>query len=130
MASINFRGKTYKSVFDMPTDVRKAYQREKGQTERKISNPLTDFVEMSDEVREMYERALGDVADKPLSSRPLKELPKTEDIYRRSAQANRSQIETPPPAIEIDDGPRRLVVTFFVLILLGGIAFLVMRFAL
>lgn len=98
MNTITFRGKTYHSIFEMPDKVRKEYQKEKQQSSGKpIANPLTDFVEMSDEVKKIYERALGNVEKKPLSSRPLKELPKTEDMYRQSAEARKSQYPTSPP---------------------------------
>ncbi len=130
MAKIVFRGKTYHSVFEMPAEVRRAYQIEKSKSgDRKIANPLTDFVEMSDELKEIYERALGDVEAKPLSSRPLKELPKTEDLYRQAEQASRTPAPTAPPAIEVDDGPRRLVLTLLVMILLAAALFIVVQYA-
>ena len=144
MSTIVFRGKTYNSVFEMPDDVREAYQIEKRKqpAENKASKPLTDFVEMSDEIRELYERALGNVEDRTASSQPLSELPKTEDIYRQSAPAHmrdlpsdesvyrQSKPLSPPskPAIELDNGPRRLAWTLAALILLGGIAFFVMQY--
>jgi hypothetical protein len=88
MPKIEFRGQTYNNEFEMPYDVRQAYIREK---ERRIdkddsnAKPLTDIVDMSPEVKEMYERALGKVEEKFGSSQRTKELPKTEDIYRQSA---------------------------------------------
>jgi hypothetical protein len=88
MPSIDFRGKTYQNEFEMPPDVREAYNREKERrTTQKdsASKRLTDIVEMSPEVKAIYERALGNVDKKLASSRPSKELPKTEDIYRQSA---------------------------------------------
>jgi len=145
MSKIVFRGKTYNSAFEMPDDIREAYQIEKRKqtTENSnVSKPLTDFVEMSDEIKELYERALGNVENKDFSSRPLSELPTTEDIYRQSAPAHmqglpsdesvyrQSKPLTPPsePAIELDNGPRRLALTLAVLILLAGIAFFVMQY--
>ena len=144
MSKIVFRGKTYNSVFEMPNDIREAYQIEKRRTpaENNTSKKLTDFVEMSDEIRELYERALGNVDAKPASSRPLSELPKTEDIYRQSAPTNmknlpsdeiiyqRSRPPSPPAhqAIEDDDGPRRLAVSLAVIILLAGLAFFVFQY--
>ena len=144
MSSIVFRGRTYNSVFEMPDDIREAYQIEKRKkpAENNAARPLTDFVEMSDEIREIYERALGNVEQKPASSRPLSEFPKTEDLYRQSAPAHMRgfsqdekmlrQSERPPlpsqPAIEDDNGPRRLVWTFAVLILLAGIAFFALQY--
>ena len=144
MSKIVFRGKTYNSVFEMPNDIREAYQIEKRKhpTEDIASKPLTDFVEMSDEIRELYERALGTLDDKPASSRPLSDLPKTEDIYRQSAPKHMKHLPSdesmyrpspslsPPthPAIEADNGPQRLALTLFVIILLAGIAFLVSQY--
>jgi len=144
MSKIVFRGKTYNSVFEMPNDVREAYQIEKrnqpvGNTAAK---PLTDFVEMSDEIRELYERALGNVEDRTVLSKPLSELPNTEDIYRQSAPSHMQNMPSdesiyrqskplaPPakPAIEDDNGPRRLAMTLAVLLLLGGVAFFVMQY--
>ncbi len=85
MPKIEFRGKTYNNEFEMPTDIRQAYNKEKGRNS-KTTKPLTEIVDMSPEVRAIYERALGNVEEKlGSSSRPLNELPKTEDIYRQSA---------------------------------------------
>ena len=144
MSKIVFRGKTYNSVFEMPNDIREAYQIEKrkqpaGTTSAK---PLTNFVEMPDEIRELYERALGNVENRTASSRPLSELPKTEDIYRQSAPSHmRDQpsdesiyhhsrpLPAPShPAIEDDDGSRRLALTLAILILLAGVAFFVIQY--
>jgi hypothetical protein len=88
MPKIEFRGKTYNNEFEMPPDVRQAYNEEKEhRTEKnKIgTKSLTDIVDMSPEVQAIYERALGKVEEKLASSRPSNELPKTEDIYRQSA---------------------------------------------
>ena len=145
MSKIVFRGKTYNSVFDMPNDIREAYQIEKrrlptGQSDP--AKPLTEFVEMSDEIREMYERALGSVENKTASSKPLSKLPTTEEIYRQSAPAHMKNISSDeiiyreskplmPPAhqaIEDDNGPRRLALTLGVLILLGGLAFFILQY--
>jgi len=144
MSKIVFRGKTYNSVFEMPNDIREAYQIEKRKqpAENTAAKPLTDFVEMSDEIRELYERALGNVEDRTPSSRPLSELPKTEDIYRQSAPSHMQNMPSdesiyrqskplaPPaqPAIEDDNGPRRLAMTLAILLLLGGVAFFVMQY--
>ena len=144
MSKIVFRGKTYNSVFEMPNDIREAYQIEKRKrpTESSAVKPLTDFVEMSDEIRDLYERALGNVQEKTASSRPLSELPKTEDIYRQSAPSHMRDLPSdesiyhqsgplaPPsqPAIEDDNGPRRLAFTLAMLILLAGIAFFIMQY--
>jgi hypothetical protein len=88
MAKIEFRGQTYNDEFEMPYDVRQAYRREKERLVREDNSgnrPLSDVVDMSPEVKAMYERALGDVEDKLPSARQAKNLPKTEEIYRQSA---------------------------------------------
>ena len=144
MPKVVFRGKSYNSVFEMPDDIRKAYQLEKRQrsSETNASKPLTDFVEMPDEIRELYERALGNVEERPASSRPLSELPRTEDIYRQPAPSNMKNLPSdesvyrpspslsPPskPAIEPDNGPRRLAWTLALIVLLSGIAYFVMQY--
>lgn len=144
MAKIVFKGKTYNSVFEMPNNIREAYQIEKRKqpAENNAAKPLTDFVEMSDEIKELYERALGKVEDRTVSSRPLSELPKTEDIYRQSAPSHMQDLPSdesvyrpspspsPPsqPAIEPDNGARRLALTLFVVAVLAGIAYLAMQF--
>ena len=88
MPRIEYRGKTYANEFEMPPDVLQAYRREKqsraGQNNT-ASTPLSDLVEMSPEVRAIYERALGNVEQKLGTSSRSKELPRTEDIYRQSA---------------------------------------------
>jgi hypothetical protein len=145
MSRIVFRGKTYNSVFEMPNEIREAYQIEKRKqpVENNAAKPLTDFVEMSDEIRELYERALGNVEERPVSSTPLSELPKTEDIYRQSAPAHMQDLPSdesvyrpspalsppPHPAIEPEDGARGLALTLFMIVLLAGIAFFALQYA-
>ena len=87
MAKIVFRGKTYNNEYVMPYDVRQEYRKEKKhRTEGTVaSRPLSDIVEMSPEVKAIYERALGDAANKLPSSQRTEDLPRTEDIYRQSA---------------------------------------------
>ena len=88
MLKIEFRVKTYNNEFEMPPEVRQAYNREKEHRTEKNktgTKSLTDIVDMSPEVQAIYERALGKVEEKLASSRPSNELPKTEDIYRQSA---------------------------------------------
>jgi len=91
MPKIEFRGKTYNNEFEMPLDVRQAYNREKEEQAKKNktgTKSLTDIVDMSPEVRAIYERALGKVEERLASSQPSNNLPKTEDIYRQSAPDN------------------------------------------
>ena len=144
MPKIIFKGRTYNSVFEMPNEIREAYQIEKRKQpqENNAAKPLTDFVEMSDEIRELYERAMGNVDKKTASSKPLSELPRTEDIFRQSAPANMKNLPSDesvyrpspspnPPAhaaIEEDNGPRRLAFTIFTIILLAGIAYFVLQY--
>lgn len=88
MPTIEFKGKTYNNEFEMPLDIRQAYNQEKEEQAKKNktgTKSLTDIVDMSPEVQAIYERALGKVEEKLASSRPSNELPKTEDIYRQSA---------------------------------------------
>jgi hypothetical protein len=83
MPKITIRGKTYSSEFEMPPNVRWAYQKE--QLHRTSTKPLTDVVDMPAEVKEVYRRAL----DKEEQSSPsTKELPTTEELYRQSAPEN------------------------------------------
>jgi len=125
MSKIVFRGKSYNSVFDMPDEIRKAYQIEKRSGPKRESEKLlTDFIEMSDELREMYERAAGNVNIKP--PRPQENRPSSEEkIYQPSPSISMSQ----KPAIEEDDGPRRLALTIVLLLLLSGIVLFVMQVA-
>jgi hypothetical protein len=128
----------------MPNEIREAYQIEKRtkSPESNAAKPLTDFVEMSDEIKQLYERAMGKVEDQSASSKPLSELPRTEDIFRQSAPAHMKNLpsdesvyrpsESPKPpaqhAIQEDDGPRRLAITIFAVILLASITFVVIQY--
>jgi hypothetical protein len=95
MPKIEFRGQTYNDEFEMPYDVRQAYIKDKerraeknkrsSSMDKSSAKSLTDIVDMSPEVKAIYERALGKVEDKLPPSRQTKNLPKTEDIYRQSA---------------------------------------------
>ena len=87
MPKIDFRGQTYENESEMPYEVRQAYLDEKHRSEADTSNakPLTDMVEMSPEVKAIYERAVDKVEDKLPPSQQPRNLPKTEDIYRQSA---------------------------------------------
>ncbi len=148
MPKIEFRGKIYNNEFEMPPEERQAYNREKNRRaagNKTGTKPLTEIVDMSPEVRAIYERALGNV-DEKLGSRPLNELPRTEDIYRQSAPKDmknlpsdesiyrpslplidpaKSAIE-PEPAI----GANRLVSSILWLLVLIAVAFFVIRFLL
>jgi hypothetical protein len=149
MPKIEFRGKTYNNEFEMPLDVREAYKREeerraeKGKTNVKS---LTDIVDMSPEVKAIYERALGKEEEKTVSSRPLNELPKTEDIYRQSApdnmkhlpsdesvyQPSQSVIDPVKSTIEPESGLgiSRFISSIIWALILVAVAFIIMQFLL
>jgi hypothetical protein len=88
MPKIEFRGQTYDNEFEMPYEVRQAYRREKERHTAKddsSAKSLSDIVDMSPEVKAIYERAVGNIEDKLPPSQQAQNLPKTEDIYRQSA---------------------------------------------
>jgi hypothetical protein len=88
MPQIEFRGQTYNNEFEMPYEVRQAYIQEKESRAKKdtsTAKSLSDVVDMSPDVKAMYERALNKVEDNLPPSRQSINLPKTEDIYRQSA---------------------------------------------
>ena len=145
MPKIEFRGQTYNNEFEMPYNVRQAYLREKerrGGKTKQGEKSLSDMVDMSPEVKAMYERALGNVEDKLASSRPVKDLPNTDDIYRQSAPENMKNLPSdesiyrpsPPavgrmkPAIEPESGLRRLLSSIVWAIIIIAVVFLVMQF--
>ena len=82
MPKIQFRGQTYNDEFEMPYEVRQAYRKEKEKTSAK---PLSDVVDMSPEVKAIYDRARVREEDKLPSAQQSKNLPKTDEIYRQSA---------------------------------------------
>ncbi len=149
MPKIEFRGKTYNNEFEMPLDVRQAYKREKEQrAENNTTNSklLTDVVDMSPEVKAIYERALGKIDEKLGSSRPLNELPKTEDIYRQSApddmkhlpsdesiyRPSETLIDPAKSVIEPEPsfGVNRFITSIIWVLILVAIAFIITRFLL
>lgn len=147
MAKIEFRGQTYNNEFEMPYDIRQAYRREKERQATKDKSgakSLTDIVDMSPEVKAIYERALDNVEDKLPSSRPTKNLPKTEEIYRQSApdemkhlpsdesiyRPSRPLIDPAKSVIEPESaiGINRFVASIVWALILVALAFLVLRF--
>ena len=143
MPKITFRGQTYNSEFEMPEDLRQEYQ----ETERRNktrNDSLRDVVDMTPEVRAVYERALNRVEGQPASSPPLNDLPKTEDLYRQSAPGDMRDmpsdesvyrpsapvIDPVKSTIEPEPGivPARLVSSVVWALILLGIAYLVMQF--
>ncbi len=145
MSKIQFRGKTYNSEFEMPYDVRQAYDRDKERRAEKSTTgikSLTDIVEIPEEVKEIYERAMGKVEENFDPGRKSRDLPKTEDLYRRSAPADmrnmpsdesiyrpsRRAIDPMKSAIEPESGLRRLASSIFLALIIVAIAFLALQF--
>jgi hypothetical protein len=147
MPKIEFRGKTYNNEFEMPLEIRLAYNAEKQRSNQKSDTSgksLTDLVEMSPQLREIYERAQGKVEERSVSSRPLNELPKTEDMYRQSAPENMKNLPSdesiyrpseplihpaksviePEPAF----GMNRFVASIIWALLLVAVVFIIMQF--
>lgn len=131
MTKIDFQGKTYDSLADMPAKTRHDYFKFKAgydisdkEPDKKSDMMPSGMENMPAEVREIYERVRGDLDAKPIKASPIDELPKTEDLYRRSAPAGmRNQpsdeivykpsppiIEPPPPIVESDYTLRRLFI--------------------
>lgn len=148
MAKIEFRGKTYDNEYVMPYEVRQAYLKEKKQRAESstASKPLSDIVDMSPEIKAIYERALGDVDNKLSSSKRTQELPRTEDVYRQSAPDNMKHlpsdesiyrpsqplIDPDKSAIEPESalGMSRFISSVVWVLILVAVAFIVMRFLL
>ncbi|MGD8404391.1 MAG: hypothetical protein PVJ21_12070 [Anaerolineales bacterium] len=131
MTKITFQGKQYDSLADMPAKTRHNYFKFKAgydisekETEKKSDMMPSGMENMPDEIREIYERVRGDLDAKPIKASPIDELPKTEDLYRRSAPAGMKNqpsdeivykpsppiIEPPPPIVESDHTLRRLLI--------------------
>ena len=83
MPLITFKGKTYNSEFEMPQDVRQAYQKE--QLRNASTTSLTDVVDIPSEVKAVYEQATKKVESSSSSSMDTSNLPTTEELYRQSA---------------------------------------------
>jgi hypothetical protein len=143
MTKIVFQGKEYSSLADMPAKIRHDYFKSKAGYDISEAEPEMNsgampagMEDMPDEVREIYERVRGKLDAKPIKSSPIDELPKTEDLYRRSApegMQNRPSdeivykpspplIEPPPPVIESDHTLRRLLIWLGLILLLVGAA--------
>ena len=149
MPKIEFRGQTYNNEFEMPYEVRQAYLKEK---ERRVGKnqqgekSLSDVVEMSPEVKAIYERALNNVDEKFPDSRQTKDLPKTEDIYRQSAPEDMKHLPSDEsiyrPSEQIIDpvksviepepalGMNRLLSSIIWVLILVAVAYFVVQFLL
>lgn len=144
MTKIVFQGKTYESLADMPAKTRHDYFKFKAgydvsdkEPEKKSDMMPSGMENMPDEIREIYERVRGDLDAKPIKASPIDELPKTEDLYRRSAPAGMKNqpsdeivykpsppiIEPPPPIVESDYTMRKLAIWLGLALLLAGAAF-------
>lgn len=144
MSKIVFQGKEYDSLIDMPAQVRHDYFKAKAgydvseeEPENKQDMMLGGMENLPAEVREIYERVRGDLDAKPMQTKssPVDKLPRTEDLYRRSAPAGMKDlpsdeivykpsppiIEPPPPVIESDHTLRKLLVWVALGLLLAGV---------
>jgi len=142
MSKIVFQGKEYNSLADMPAKTRHDYFKARAgydvsekEPENKTDMMPSGMENMPDEVREIYERVRGKLDAKPIKTSPIDELPKTEDLYRRSAPAGMQNqpsdeivykpsppiIDPPPPLVESDHALRRLVIGLAIALLLLGI---------
>jgi hypothetical protein len=149
MSKITFRGKDYNSLADMPAKVRHDYFKSRAgydvseeESKSKAETMPSGLENMPEEVREIYNRVRGELDAKPIKSSPIDNLPRTEDLYRRSApegmqdqpsdeaiyQPSPLLIEPPDPIIESDHTLRRLVLGVAVVVLVLGI-FLILYFA-
>ena len=141
MTKIVFQGKEYNSLADMPAKTRHDYFKFKAgydipeeKPEDKPGMMPSGMENMPDEVREIYERVRGKLDARPVKASPIDELPKTEDLYRRSAGARNQPsdeivykpspplIEPPPPVIESAFTLHRLLILIGLVLLLVGMA--------
>lgn len=141
MPKIEFRGRRYNSLADMPAKVRHEYFKSRAGYEVAEEEPKKDntmmpsgMENMPDEVREIYERVRGKLDAKPVKASPIDDLPKTEDLYRRSAPSEMQNqpsdeivykpsppiIEPPPPIVESDHTLRRLAIWLAIAVLVIG----------
>ncbi len=143
MDKIVFQGKEYASLADMPAQVRHDYFKARAgydvETESTAGKPDSmpaGLEQMPEEVRKIYERVRGDLDAKPTQTSPVDDLPRTEDLYRRSAPAGMQDqpsdeivyspspplIAPPPPVIKSDQTMLKLVVGLALALLLAGAA--------
>lgn len=142
MPQILFRGKKYNSEFEMPQEVRQAYQ--ESERKRTTTKSLTDVVDMPGEVKGIYERALARIQDQSFFSQSPTKLPTTEELYQQSApqgmqrlasdesiyQPSRQVIDPENSTIEPESGfvMNSMVINFVWLLLLVGFIFVVTQF--
>ncbi|HEY9528335.1 MAG TPA: hypothetical protein VIR02_14680 [Anaerolineales bacterium] len=147
MPKIEFRGQSYNDELEMPYEVRQAYIREKEsrlETDKASAKPLSNVVDMSPEVKAIYERAMDKVKDKFPSSQQPMNLPKTEDIYRQSApddmkhlpsdesiyQPSQPLIDPGKSAIEPESafGVSRFISSIVWALIMVAVVFIIMQF--
>lgn len=142
MPKIKFKGKEYDRLIDMPAKVRHDYFKARAgydvSEEESLdkANTMAGIVQnMSDDVREIYERARHQVEARPVTRRPVDELPRAADLYRNSAPDEMQNqpsdeviykpsppiIEPPSPIIESDHTLRKLAIWLVIGALLAGI---------
>lgn len=142
MPQITFRGKTYNSEFEMPQEIRQAYQEE--QMREASTKSLTDVVDMHPDVRAVYEKAVDRVGDASSRTQQPDNLPTTEDLYRQSAPqelrhlpSDESIYRPAPPIVdparsniepESSFEPRRLVTGLVWALIIMALVYLVMQF--
>jgi hypothetical protein len=146
MPKITFRDKEYNSLADMPAKVRHDYFKARAGydvSEKPRSKTRTTpggMENMPAEVREIFERVRGKLDEKPIKTSPVDDLPKTEDLYQRSAPKEMQNqpsdeviyrpspplIEPPQPIAKSEDTVRRLVFSLLFAALAVGIAMAVM----
>lgn len=141
MTKIVFQGKEYDSLADMPAKTRHNYFKVKAgyvipETESKDNSGmmLGSMENLPDDVRDIYERVRSEFDVKPIGTKgsQIDKLPKTEDLFRRSAPenlrntfSNESIYKTPPPpVIESDYTLRRLLVWLALILFLAGVIFM------
>ena len=151
MPKIMFKGKEYSSVADMPAKIRHDYFKARAgydvseeEAPSKAGTIPKGLENMPDEVREIYERVRGQVDVNPIKASPVDNLPRTEDLYRRSAPAGMQDqpsdeivykpsppiIEPPPPIVESDHTMRRLFMGLLFVVLAIGIVMAALLFVL
>jgi len=91
---------------------------------------FTDLFDMPDEVRELYQRALKNIDEKPTSPNtfgssqpPEDRRPSDEDLYRPSPPI----VQKTKSAIEPESGTVNFFISLAVVLVLLGIAYLVLQ---
>ena len=142
MPKIKFKGKEYNSLIEMPAKVRHDYFKARAgyDVSEEESLDKTDTMagivqNMSDDVRDIYERARDKVEAGPVQSSPVDQLPRAEDLYRNSAPPEMQNqpsdeviykpsppiIQPPSPIVESDHTLRKLAIWLVIGVLLLGI---------